>query len=44
MDLEEKKGGKKGVNTKNKVDSARGRDNWRALCERGIEPSGSISD
>ena len=38
MDLEEI-----GINAGNRVDSAQDRNYWRALCECGIEPPGSIS-
>ena len=32
-----------GINAGNWVDSAQGRNYWRALCECGIGPPGSIS-
>ena len=38
MDLEEI-----GINAGNWVDSAQDRNYWRALCEFGIEPPGSIT-
>ena len=31
------------INTRNLVDLAQDRNYWRALCEFGIEPLGSIS-
>ena len=32
-----------GINMRNWVDLTEDRDYWRALCESGIEPPGSIS-